>query len=194
MDEQKQPDPPPKTETQPPQAQPEARTTPEQPAPDLVLTAPKEDPAPHEKAEEKKAAPKKPKKKPEKAEQIDPAELERLAKEYEALKQSHESLTASLQSAQSDRRLQVMRSAGVEVLGDEELLKLAPQVDPDTTEGRQKINEWIESHQGLVSPRFKIQPKRDAQIASSAIENAAVKTLFGNAETVRKRIKTLMGD
>jgi len=194
MDEQKQPDPPPKADTPPPQAQPEAHTTPEKPAPDLVLTPPKAETPIEQKAEEKKAAPKKPKKKPEKTDQIDPAELERLAKEYESPKQSHESLTASLQSAQSDRRLQVMRSAGVEVLGDEELLKLAPQVDPDTTEGRQKISEWIESHQGLVSSRFKIQPKRDAQIASSAIENAAVKTLFGNAETVRKRIKTLMGE
>ncbi len=189
MEENNQPDPKPE-QAEAPQAQAEAET---KPAPDLVLT-----PLP-EKAEQAAQAKPDPEpapkeEKPAPGPQLDPAELERLARDYEQLKQSHETLTETLQRAQKDRRLQVMRSAGVEVLGDDELLKLAPEVDPDTIEGRQKINDWIEKHQGLVSPRFKIQPKRDAEIASSAIENHAVKTLFGNAETVRKRIKNLMGD
>ena len=189
MEENNKPDPKPEA-AEAPQAQAEPHT---KPAPDLVLTPPPEkaeqaaqakpDPEPAQKEE-----------KPEPAPQLDPADLERHARDYQQLKQSHESLTETLQRAQKDRRLQVMRSAGVEVLGVDVVLKRAPEGDPDTIEGRKKINDWIEKHQGLVSPRFKIQPKRDAEIASSAIENHAVKTLFGNAETVRKRIKNLMGD
>lgn len=127
------------------------------------------------------------------AQKIDPDELRALATNYEALKKDHDALHDRIQAAQKDRRLQVIRAAGVEALADHEIHQLAPAVDPDTTEGRQKINEWIEAHPALVSPRYRAQAPKSKEIAATAIENPAVKTLFGDAETVRSRIQSIFG-
>ena len=159
---------------------PEPAPTPEPVAPAALVTPPEPEAKPKAKPAAKKAA-------------FDPAELEKIAGDYAELKQSHDALQAAIVSAQGDRRLQVIRAAGVEALSSEEIMKLAPTVDPDTTEGRAQINAWIDAHPGLVAPRLRMQTTPAKEIAATAIENPAVKSLFGDAETVRSRIKTLMG-
>jgi hypothetical protein len=128
-----------------------------------------------------------------KQEKVDPLQVKQLSEDYSKLKESHESLLASIEKAREHRTVQVIRAAGVEALADEEILQLAPKVDPNSPEGINKINEWIDNHPSLVSPKYRMQAPNVKQLAESAIENHAVQSIFGNAETVRTRIKTIFG-
>lgn len=141
------------------------------------------------KVEEKQGKPKT----KEKKEQVDPEIVRSMRDDYVKLRESHDSLLASIEKAREHRTVQVIRAAGVEGLADEEIIQLAPKVDPNSPDGISKINEWISNHPALVSPKYRMQAPDPKQLAESAMENHAVKSIFGNAETVRTRIKTIFG-
>jgi len=116
-----------------------------------------------------------------------------MRQDFTDLNKAHSDLLESVKQARQDKCVQLIRAAGVEGLADAEILQLVPDVNPDTNEGRQKINAWIESHPGLVAPKYKMQGPKPEDLAKSAIENRAVKTIFGSEQNVRSRIKDIFG-
>jgi hypothetical protein len=117
------------------------------------------------------------------------ADLEALSSEYKTLKSQHDSLRSSIEEGRTARRLQELRTAGVQVLTDSELLTLAPKVDPDTYEGKRAIDQWLQEHQELVSPRFRTRPSPAPSIIEKHQDNPGLMAVFGNSATLQSKIK-----
>lgn len=115
-----------------------------------------------------------------------------ITEEVKALREEHERLLSSVNEGRTLQRLQVLRRAGVEGLTDEQLMILAPKVDPGSTAGAEEIGRWLADNQALVSPRFRTRPSAAPSIIEKSAKSEGLLRVFGDSETLARNVKNML--
>ena len=115
-----------------------------------------------------------------------------VTEEVRTLRKEHDRLLSSVNEGRTARRLQVLRTAGVTVLTDSELLSLAPKADPDSAAGAEEIRTWLSAHQNLVEPRFRTRPSAAPGIIEKSAKSEGLLRVFGDSETLARNVKNML--
>jgi len=127
---------------------------------------------------------------------VHPSVLARLERLDDAIGKANEQAERAQRYADAQatiaRRNMLRRAGGIHALSDEQLLDLAPEVDPSTVEGRAALDRFVAENPGLFprdnTPR-QLNPTEFA--ATDAAKNAAA--FFGGVEAASQAYGRWMG-
>lgn len=109
---------------------------------------------------------------------------EELAQEREELRKEREATQSYRQREIQRSRLKALRDMGASPsIPDEDLLKLAPDVDPDTADGRAKLDAWRDARPGMFEQQ---EPAPRVDLDKLGDELAVKGSGFFGADFVRR--------